>query len=595
MWCTECRRESADIKKLLLNEVADCKCCQQMAATIEELTFISKISYEEIIKNGILKETPIYDKGHLIFANTRKFKFDDYNGESYIHEICQTLNLEENKIIVKKEKYTIFNMIIGKIYDDLYVECSGVENGTIILLLTALEYNRYITNGLITWLKGTNLAEDANDSLMGGIIQTLDMYKSFSNVRHQKLIKYETLYCNLESQMSIDKLAFEYGLEAIELKRKKLHNSDIKNDVNFKKIIQILRALCIINCLKIEYTEGRLKEKELSIDKDGKLILNYLSKNYSAEYVKEMKDTHDNGIAEKYVKSINHILDNYKGFNAETIKKIINTIQNNCKIGDEFLVADKSSWLNIIQTSCSCSREMANNIFEEFIYRVDKKKVFSEKTRIEYRAMRKCFFEYDNRYITIVNLLSLAMINWILYMYSGEIEDDILKKKMQKIYERIDTEFEKYVFGHIKDEFKVETIKWNIENIQINNGNKNLKLPGQIDVLLYINNKIFVIECKNLELKSDPKSSANEYNKLTKTGNKTFQDKLHKKVSTIEQNKDDVLDFLTVNNMKNEFVETIGVIVVKTFTDASIGKAEKYEVVSVSNICEWIKRKSPSI
>lgn len=596
MWCTECRQESTNINELLLNKINSCNRCKQTAATIQRLSLISKMNYEEIIKNGILKETPIYDNGCLITANTIKFKFDDFNGESYIYEICEILNLAEGEIYDKKEKYSIFNMMIGKIYDDLYRACSGTENGTIILLLTALEYNRYITLGLVTWLKGANLTEAINDSLVRCIIQTLDMYKSFPNVMQQNFINYESLYCDIERLMAIDKLALEYGIEAIELKREKLFNCDITNkDSNFKKIIQILRALCIINNLKIEYTEGRLKDRALSIDKDGKLIWNYMSIDYSSEYVSEMKATQNEVITDKHIKSINRILNNYKGFNIETIKKIINTVQSNCEIGDEFLIADKTSWLIVIQNSCSCSREIACKIFEEFVYKVDKEKVFSERTRIEYRAMRKCFYEYDNRYIAVVNLLSFCLQNWIVCMYAREIEDENLKKKMQVIHDSINTEFEKSVYCQIKDELKVETIKWNVENKEINYGKKVIELPGQIDVLLYLNKKIFVIECKNLELKSDPKSSANEYNKLTKTGNKTFQDKLHKKINIINQNKIEVLDFLEVTGVENEFVEVIGVIVVKTFTDASLVDTENYEVVTASNICEWIRNKSHSI
>ncbi len=316
-------------------------------------------------------------------------------------------------------------------------------------------------------------------------------------------------------------------------------------------------------------------------------------KNYSKVYVNEIQNETQEDV-EIYEKRINIILRKIKGFDFNTIRDFLNGIQRHCCVADDYLIGGRSSWVQAIMDCCHCNETVADSVFKEFLFEIDEKKLFSEKARNEYRAMRKCIFKYKDAYITVVNLLLLALENWICGVYNNDFNEKIMESNLKEVQGAIDADFEVEVYKLLKDELNGSTRRKNINTKDIAYGKKIVELPGEIDVLLFYNNKIFIIECKNIGLKFEPKASANEYNKFVRKDKKSFQARLDGKVKKLKENVESVLHFLSVGKEQIDYdkIEVCGVFVVKYFTDVCLIDTKGYDVVLSSQLCKWIREKT---
>lgn len=93
----------------------------------------------------------------------------------------------------------------------------------------------------------------------------------------------------------------------------------------------------------------------------------------------------------------------------------------------------------------------------------------------------------------------------------------------------MDLEFENVVLDVLKSAFSGASIKGNLREADLMKYMNLYDFPGQIDNILLYGHKIFVIECKNFTLKTDVRSIANEYSRLTKFNSNSIQGKMHKK------------------------------------------------------------------
>lgn len=586
MKCGKCAGIIEEIVDLQMNDNLDCNYCKKMKGEIEKCQVLACESYEEIITNEISSITPLFYNGHILIVNMQLCELEEYRAENCLKVLCQTLDMCDSNIIIKEEKYIFLNRLLGKIYDEFYELIRNQEERALISLLSALEFNRFLMIGIIFWLRYGDISTRKHP-LLDGMVQTLENYKTMSGYTHVSTIKYEDIYFQFESILAMDKHAFEYGIEALEYKRSKKCGYECTNaQFDMKRAIQLLRALALVNYYKVETTEGRLKNCNFRIDKEGEIKFDNENISYSDKYVSEMQETFKSDINEKYEQEINRILNNKKGFDIGLIKKLLIAIESSNILGDEYLVGDEYSWVQVIMNSCDCAYEVANKIFYDFVYVVDEEKLFSANSRMENRALRKCFFKYKDCYITVVGLLSFALVNWISEIYTRENIEVDLKKALQKIYNEMDIDFEESVYVYLKENLHIETIKWDVNAIA------GVNLPGQIDVLLYINKKIFVVECKNFGIKTHPKVSANEYHQFMRKSKKSFQDKLNEKVLEISRNREKVLEFLGVEADGSDIDEVVGVFVVREFTTATMVKNEGYDVVTVKSVCEWIKNRA---
>lgn len=596
MRCEKCNlKDGVDEKDILLDYIKnDCSYCKKVKEKINSYSEIAQIIYEKDIESWLYSNTLVMYEENIIYGNSKEYDLYRASGETKIKDICFKCNIENFVARTKKEKEMVIYKLLGTLYDSLYKIIDINPDAAFIGILTCLEFNRYITAILISGLMKNFINNDTEFSRLGRMInQTFYMLLSCKNFAKQSNLKmepsFDTIYCDFESQLAFDKLCFEYGIEAIQY-RQKLNG---KNDNNFNKsnyfeILSLLRAIIGLRSTYVEYIEGYYKNHDLIIINGYMTNVNLFS-GYEDNYIENITLKEMNEGFVKHKEEFNKILLECKGFTIDTIIRISESIQKNYLIGDEVLIGNLEIWIKLFMKFGSCNMDEATSVMNEFIFWPDGKIIYSMESRKEKRITRKPIVKYQDMYYSIVDLLIYSLNMYISVLANGDFKDEKLHSKLQSLYKSINDEFEFEIYKLLKQELLIEKIKYNVGQKGIRVKRITIELPGQIDVLAIYDNKIFVIECKNFDLKTESKSVANEYVKLTKESQDSFQIKLYNKIKVIKDNKEIVAEFLGEENPDAIAKEPIGVIVTNMFTMATMAKDIKFNIVTKDKLITWIK------
>lgn len=596
MRCKKCHlTNEVDEKELLLDNIENnCIFCNEIKEKINSYCELGYIIYEKDIENWLYLNTPVFYEGHMLIGNSKKFDFPRASGEGKVREICQQNNIYNIILISKEEKKDTLCKILEALYDDLFGLIDINSDAVLLGLLTCVELNRYFSSILISGLMNQFSGNEPENSKLGKmVIQTFSMLLHLKKISEENDIKasfdFNEIYCKFESQIAFDKQCFEYGIEATihrASKNKKTYNKSKFNSGVFFEIICLLRAIMLIRTTLIEYTEGYYKEYNLVIQ-NGEVINEDIFKGYEDNYIENMTaQQHD--FFDEYKDRFNEILYVTKGFKIDTLQKILSSLEDNYLVMDEILIGESETWIQTFMKFGTCDLNEATAIFNEFVFCPDDDLIYSIKSRKENRIMRKSIIKSDNLYFSIVHLMSFSIYLFIVAIMSGDFNDQKFISKFQDLYKEINDKFEYEICNMLKEKLHTNKVKCKIGQKCIKVDGITLEIPGEIDVMAIYNNTIFIIECKNFDLKIETKSMANEYSKLTKENNDSFQTKLENKIKVIKENKNMVARFLGEENPDNISTEPIGVFVTNMFSFATLANDTKYKIVTKNELVGWI-------
>ncbi|EGT4639292.1 NERD domain-containing protein [Clostridioides difficile] len=587
MLCENCKKQVNNVtfKNLMLEKIFNCEHCRYVKDTIENSCNSANIIYKNVIFRHLNLIMPIK-------LNDAVFCLESVTDENkIISNTIKQLGHNNCYFRTKEEKFNIINSVLGLLYDEFHNKIRYNPTKYLIEFLNCLEYNRYVASKMVLWLKGKiNHSISIEDDLLNIIIESLDSIKVSENKKNYFDIK--SVYFSIENLMAKDKASLEHGIELTY--RLICTNKSIfekkEFDLSFIEVLSYIRAIDVIRYIKVETTEGVGSSLPLYIDENSNIVLTERFSNFHSHYISDMVNDREIYDANKYIDNINNIIKEELGFSLDTVNKIVHDLSVNCKAGDEFLVGHKGYWCEVIQDICKCEKDEANSIIEYFTYNTEGIDLFSESSRKDKRILRKCLISIEDYYLCSVNTLTLSLIGFQIDILDGEISNKKLVNSLNKIYKQIDDEFEDKVYKEIKLNFKNLLIKKNVEQKDIKSKNyEEFQLPGEIDILLLYNNKIFVIECKNYNLRIDYKSIANEFGRLTKINNKSVQGKLARKVNCIKENYKAVIEFMGGDCSLNYDSTPIGVITTSTFSIVSNEENTQFPIVTWTNLCDWIR------
>ncbi|NSL46435.1 NERD domain-containing protein, partial len=149
----------------------------------------------------------------------------------------------------------------------------------------------------------------------------------------------------------------------------------------------------------------------------------------------------------------------------------------------------------------------------------------------------------------------------------------------------INEEFEVEIYELLKNSLS-KKILYNFTKI----GSKPpfIEPPGQIDILLYYQYNLYVIECKNYDLKTNIPSVANEVKRIQNDE----IGKLEKKVRFVKENLRSILPLIGVDILEADSIENVtGLFVTKNF---SVGEllTNQLPIINYSSLIDWIKSKN---
>ena len=210
------------------------------------------------------------------------------------------------------------------------------------------------------------------------------------------------------------------------------------------------------------------------------------------------------------------------------------------------------------------------------------------KTHFDDKVTRKSLIKMNEYLLTPLGLFKTSISNIYVDIIHNQISDNNIKSKLSKVYGLMNEEFENYIFQKCKQELNYTFIKNNVQQKDICIDYTSVELPGEIDVLLLYHDILFVVECKNIAMRSTfdlINSIKIDFESIYKKS--SFQNKLAKKVSVLQNNIDSVKKYIGV---ESEIKKVTGCIVTNGFYFMSDKEnSNKFDVLVWSELIEWIK------
>lgn len=602
MICSKCGKGKIikNARELYGLESKDCANCNEIGRFIEIHCRKASEVYVQDIYNWLLLITPIKKGDNVIIGNSRKYEFPRFDEYETIKELTTRLCLNNTYYRSKNEKITILNKLLGFLYDDLRNIIIKNPVGYLISFISNLEYNRFIAQNIVNWASSYGKGfEKTKDEFTNIIIETLDFVKSFDVLGSQQYknnINISEIYPALESQIALDVQSLELASEmTYEINKGKGIFVENKSKLEYGNALRLARAINYVRLLKVELSEGIHNSAELYINIEGNLSIKdfrNFSNNFSSTYYRDITSRKSVGTNIELMTEMNEISKKYIGITLNHIYDFAMKLDNVYEMGDEFLVGDFDSWMQVTKELTGYSEEEVKALLNFLMFDSKSKEVFEDSAYKRNRIARKCLLCLGDIVLCPVGLLKYSLIGLYLDIINGDIHDESFRNEIKNLLQIKDQEFEVAVYNELRDNLGDVKIKMDIKQKDIKVEGKYIILPGQIDILLFYNRKIFVIECKNSNLKINPKSVANEYGRFSKINSKSDQIKLRNKIDTIVSNKDSVIKFMDDDKSKYINSEVIGVMTTRNFSIATIDDDLLYPVITWTNLCEWIKNYS---
>jgi rRNA-processing protein FCF1 len=522
----------------------------------------------------------LYKRNQFLFAN-----FDSY--KQYISNYADILGIKDKKFNDKKETLTSIYNIIGRLCDDLLEKLNATPHIYLVSLLSNLEYNFHLTLVHIEWitkrLYNNEFLDEPIDDLAKFFINTLEQYKEYNKDICLRMIE------ELHNSFTLEKQSFQriikllYNLKLQDKSSNDFFDSEIDENT-YIEIIEIGTAISKLCNVVEQIDNGITNPINLKICDNGDIeIDNSEDFDFPEKFMETMSKKHSFSIPEEIKKQIDEICSKHMGITRGDIFKLSNTITKLYNNADEFLIGTRDDFIQLVSYSLECSTDVAQKIVD-FLTPTIKINDFSW---INERPIKKCLFTTINNFI----LCPVGIFEYSLLLFHTEIahvdglEDGEMKFELKETQKKINLLFEKSVNNYICNNLiNCKTI-CNVDNNQIPivNTKRRLGLDGEVDILLFYKNNLFVLECKNFSVRLDSQQVKNEFRKFRKA-EKNFT----KKVNSINNEKESVLRYMGVENIEFNSINVRGVYVTSIFSLASHKANLKFDVVALSDLIEYI-------
>ncbi|MEK3707035.1 NERD domain-containing protein [Paenibacillus sp. FSL R7-0198] len=569
-----------------------CETCSYLEDMINNFVINTHPIYVIDLTKKFLSICPIFNEGKIISANSARIDLSGYDEEKIIKKITNKLELNDTKYLDKKSIAMITNHLMGHLFDNVREIITDNPKGYLLSFLKLLEYNIHITMAAVSWLNRGEKAfkiEEITDNFSRTVVQSLDLQKKYNS-------SFNSIYKEWENVLALDKQAFQYGIEIINYYSERVPESNKKlNDDKFGELIATVRAIFFILNVRDIASEGLLSENQLIIDKEGLLRVNQkIDHDYFSDfYVDAMINRRKVSISNVISKQFDQVCQKYIGVDLDGVQKIGHDLLKTYKNSDEFLIGSISYFKLLFMELLNIPIEASERLLALFMNDQDTLEFAVSTTEREYRPLRKCLIPIKNDIIACpVSLLSYAATALYLDIIENSLPESSFKRELFKITSQVHKEFEKEVANSLKTTFKDALIKYNVrkENeIPFHYKKGYVTLSGQIDVLILVQGKLFVIECKDNPYKYTAKAISNELNKFRKVSKGSYQFKLKNKINDIKENWDSVISYLGVADPHSvEKHEPIGLFVVDSFSASALEEELVYPVVLFSGLRNYI-------
>lgn len=200
------------------------------------------------------------------------------------------------------------------------------------------------------------------------------------------------------------------------------------------------------------------------------------------------------------------------------------------------------------------------------------------------KLLQNSVFFYKNTVMISLELLVSSLMSLINNVFYNNIDLKEFSIELEKVHKEINEEFEIEIYELLRN-----SLTKNIFHDFTKFGDKPpyVEPPGQIDILLYYQHNLYVIECKNYELKTNISAVANEVKRIQNDE----IGKLEKKINFVKEHLKNILPLIGVDVLEAGNIKNItGLFVTKNFSMGELF-TDQFPVINCSSLIKWIKSK----
>ncbi|WP_029451283.1 NERD domain-containing protein [Clostridium algidicarnis] len=493
----------------------------------------------------------------------------DYILRKYIIE----LKLNNKKYFDQKDKNMFFIELSEKVLNDIksYLLKFNKNLVNIILLFcySISSYNRELGFNIVSFQQNGECIDVENQ-----ILNLLCTIMTKNMIFDTDTEWYTT---KIEQFIATEDEALELLIKIISSEEYASKKSMNFTDAILKELLTLSHVLVLIIHTRQDLTKGINKMSIMEIDSEGIINAheafdwgNTEVSNYDyrfdmdwSEYSEQLTDELDNEIFCKH------------GFYLHDVA----ILEKMLILDKEITIGDKNKYLEMI-TDIGIEEKRAEKLFDYFSFNRNKEKIVTEKlykyliTEYYDMSFQKIFINFDDTYFICYKFLAkYALKYFIASVFNSPnkfIEHEIVANKITDSFCKSVEKVLKNAYPQCKT----------ITNYYCSN-------DREIDVVLILQNKIYLIECKRLAFAETSNNIQNMYKSLTKD----YINQLDKELEAFEKNMDKILSsFMKDKLIDSELIgkyELKGLIVTKEFSPAHIQQL-KYPILIKDKLIEYI-------
>ena len=369
-------------------------------------------------------------------------KFEQH--KKCIKEIVCTLGVDENSYRDFNSMTMILYSLLGRLYDKLRGVISQNPIGFLVSMLSILEYNFHITNGVILWLKGRYFEDSENieptDNFAKMLVTIMEHYKE-SDPEICKAMYTEFSYCLTIEKQSIQRIIkFLGNTISYEESLDKFFSIPISKQ-DFFEVLDTGLAINEVSNIIEQIDEGVLKPNSIKLCRDGSIEVdddnNESFYDQNIEVLNKGELSHD---SEEIKREINVLCKKHIGITWDDLFYLNNELVNIYNVSDEFLIGTVEEFQQLFMHILGCESEVAENLINHLKPCYEK----DDFSWIKNRPIKRCLIPIKGGIVTCpVGVLNYALLSFFNDIRGVDrLEEGEFKNELKKVQRKINKAFE---------------------------------------------------------------------------------------------------------------------------------------------------------
>jgi hypothetical protein len=515
----------------------------------------------------------------IMAAKAKVLTENKFNSDYIVEQLIEDVQCSKRKYFSRNEQISVLKSLIEAAESRLFLCTRENSRENLFILQQMLEYNFHLSTIFIKRNSDIFSSEEIGEPFFKEIIRTLEYHENFgvftANLDNAK--------AEISNLLANDKQAIQKAIGFIVsnmpgdiIVKNEMELESVFHEENISEILNSARALYkVLQMLDLVLAEKKcvIKVVKAGIDIDVKRGYQKTSLDQVERMIKNSEGKTDGIWLEKYDMYIKETF----GLSFFEIERFAKQLSLDIEHGFNYRIFDEESLVEAFGFDSYRKKEI-KKFFSYFV--LDKSYKANSAFESE-KSIRKPIIKYGEEvYGGSLLMFSIGVLTLLADIKTGTTGDISFNQKIQKDIDENRRLFEGEVARTIQETYPESKIIRKIEKIS------GTTAPGEMDVICFYQDIVYVFECKAPELKFTVKEEQNFLKNFTRDSKGSFHVNLSNKIDFLYNNLDVFKTELGEDNIK----EIKGVFVLKYPSVALNFQESKFPIIHISQLKDIIER-----